>query len=356
MRHAVIMAGGAGTRLWPLSRKRRPKQLLRLFEGRSLLQLARERLAGLFEPANIWVITSADYIDQVAAALPDVPRENLIGEPMGRDTANAIGLAAQMLAQRDNDATMAVFTADHIIRPQERFAGAIRNGLAAAEAHPDSLVTFGIKPDSPHTGYGYLHRGAELGAGVYRVAEFKEKPDLLTAEQYLASGEYYWNSGMFAWRVGAIVAEIERLLPENARGLAELADNWREWGATEEAGRRFGNLKKISIDFGVMEQAGSVLVVEMDCDWLDLGSWLSIAGTREVDGDGNVSIASRALVMDGADNVLVSEDDHLLVVLGVSDLVVVHSEDATLVCRRDQVERIKELVECRQAAFGEEYE
>lgn len=356
MRHAVIMAGGAGTRLWPLSRKRRPKQLLRLFDGASLLELARRRLEGLFAPEQIWVITSAHYLDQVARALPDIPGGNLIGEPVGRDTANAIGLAANLLARRDARATMAVFTADHLIGPQERFAAAIRAGLDAAERFTDSLVTFGITPRGPHTGYGYVRRGEAVGPLTYRVAEFREKPTRAVAEEYVRSGEYYWNSGMFAWRVAAIQAELERLLPDSARELAALAADWERLGGSPEGAARFERLTKISIDYGVLEKARDVLVVEMDCDWQDLGSWLAIAGTRRPDAAGNVALAPQALVVDGRDNIVVSEAEHLVVTLGLSDVVVVHSEDATLVCRRDQVERLKELAARRQAVFGERYE
>ena len=305
---------------------------------------------------NIWVVTSAHYIDQVAAELPDVPRANLIGEPMGRDTANAIGLAAQMLARRDGDATMAVFTADHIIRPREPFAAAIRAGLEAAEKFPDSLVTFGITPTSAHTGYGYVRRGAPLGAQTFRVAEFKEKPTLDVAEQYVQSGEYCWNSGMFAWRVSAILGELERQLPENARGLAALASDWDRLAGTEAGAAQFAQLRKISIDFGVMEKAESVLLVEMNCDWKDLGSWVSIASTREPDEHGNVAVAPQVLVVDGRDNSLVSESAHLIVALGVSGLVVVHSDDATLVCRREDVEQVKELTGLRTDVYGERFE
>ena len=318
--------------------------------------MARRRLQGLFPPDNVWIITSAHYLDQVAAELGDVPRANLIGEPVGRDTANAIGLAAQMIARRDNDATMAVFTADHIINPQERFAAAIGTGLDVAEQHSDSLVTFGIPPRSAHTGYGYIHRGEELAPGVHAVAEFKEKPTEAVAETYVRSGEYLWNSGMFAWRVSAIWAELERLLPKNARALAELATDWSRRAGTNDALTRFGALRKISIDYGVMEKANRVLVVEMNCDWQDLGSWTAIAGTRQADEHGNVIIAPQALVVDCQGNLLVCETDHLLVTLGVSDLVVIHSADATLVCRRDEVERVKDLVRRREARFGARYE
>jgi mannose-1-phosphate guanylyltransferase len=352
MRHAVIMAGGAGTRLWPLSRQMRPKQLMRLFDGKSLLQIARERLVGLFEPENIWVITSAHYIDLVAQELPDLPRQNLIGEPTGRDTANAIGLAAGLLQQRDPDATMAVFTADHIIRPQDVFADAINRGLTAAEENPESLGTYGIKPTQPHTGYGYLWRGDAVAEDVYQVREFKEKPDEPTAQKYYESGEYYWNSGMFAWRVSAIQAELERNLPEN---FEQLQDIVRQWGR-DAANAAFSQLTKISIDFGVMEKARSVLTVEMRCQWLDLGSWSSIATTREPDADGNVAVAERAVVKDARNNIIVTEGGHLIAALGVEDLIIVHSDDATLVCQKNSEQAIKLLGELRRERFGEQYE
>ncbi len=352
MRHAVIMAGGAGTRLWPLSRPARPKQLLRLFEGRSLLQVARQRLSGLFEPTHIWVITSARYIRQVADELPDLPGENLIGEPLVRDTANAIGLAANLLALRDADATMAVFTADQLIRPQERFAAAVRVALEAAERYPRSLVTFGIRPRSPHTGYGYVRRGDALSPQLYRVAEFKEKPTLEVARQYLTCGDYYWNSGMFVWKVAAILDELERQLPDNAARLRELAANWDAWKKNDVAARQFEQLRKISIDYAVMEKAADVLVVEMDCEWLDLGSWAAVGETAPPDQAGNAILAARALIADGERNVVVSESNHLLVLFGVSDLVVVHSDDATLVCRRDRAQEVKELVEQNRSTLG----
>jgi mannose-1-phosphate guanylyltransferase len=356
MRHALIMAGGSGTRLWPLSRRLRPKQLLKLFDGASLLQHARRRLEGLFPPENIWVITSAAYLDLVAQELPDLPRKNLIGEPMGRDTANAIGLAAHLLARRDPEGSMGVFTADHLISPQEEFANAIDIGLAAAEQFPESLVTFGIVPDRPHTGYGYVHRGEVVGEGTYKVVAFKEKPAQDVAEAYVQSGEYFWNSGLFAWRVSAILNELQRRLPENYRALAELARDWGKPAGTPELAGKFAGLKRISIDYGVMERARSVLTVEMNCRWVDLGSWSSIADTRDPDEAGNVTIAPHALVVEGKGNIVVSESDHLIALLGLDDLVVVHSADATLICRRDHEQKIRELAELRQKRFGERFE
>lgn len=356
MRHALIMAGGSGTRLWPMSRRKRPKQLLRLFDGASLLQHARRRLEGIFDRRNIWVITSAGYLDFVANELPDLPRENLIGEPEGRDTSNAIGLAAHLLAQRDPDGTMAVFTADHIIRPQEAFADAIRVGLDAAERNPDSLITFGITPDCPHTGYGYVHRGDPLAPGVFRVREFREKPTQQAAEAYLHSGEYFWNSGMFVWRTATILAELKRCLPQNHDALGELARSWRTVAGTQAALTTFRALQKISIDFGVMEKSANVLVVEMKCQWQDLGSWTALAAAMPADPRGNVIVAHDHLEIDAENNIIVSEPGRLIVLMGVRDLVVVQTGDATLVCHRDQEQRLKDLVDQRQARFGERFE
>lgn len=354
MRHAVIMAGGAGTRLWPLSRRQRPKQLLRLFDGASLLQLARRRIAPLFAAENTWVITAAGYLDQVAAELPDLPRANLIGEPLMRDTANAIGLAANLIARRDPDATMAVFTADHLITPDAPFAAAIARGLAAAEAFPESLVTFGITPTHPETGYGYVQRGDAVAEQVFAVRAFREKPELVTAEQYLAAGDCYWNSGMFAWRVGAILAELGANLPQNAATLGALAADW-ERVAPNELAERFQTLKRISIDFAVMEHARRVLVTPMEVLWRDVGSWTALAAALPADDAGNVVVAPRVLSADSIGCTCISEDDHLLVLLGMRDVVVVRSSDATLVCHRDQAQRVKEITERLAERFGDEY-
>ncbi len=373
MRHALIMAGGAGTRLWPLSRRDRPKQLLRLFDGQSLLRIARERLRNLFAPENTWVITAAAYRDQVLAELGDLPAENILAEPVGRDTANAIGLAANILLRRlhaegESDATMAVFTADHLITPQERFDAALARGLTLAESHPAALVTFGIFPTSPHTGYGYIRRGeplpppsitaadalSALAAAIpaHRVREFREKPSIELAQEYVSSGEYAWNSGMFCWRVSALLRQLERLLPDSAARLARIAADWPGGAAAAD----FSTLPRISIDYAVLEKAAEVLTVEMKLQWLDLGSFQAVAATRPPDADGHVAIGAHALHAAGANNIAISEREHLIVTLGLSDVAIVHCEDATLVCRRDMLEQIKELAALRIQRFGERYE
>ncbi len=344
MRHAVIMAGGAGTRLWPLSRRERPKHFIQLLEGRSLMRTAFERLAACMDPAQINVVTSQRHLDLVAEELPELPADNLIGEPAVRDTANAVGLAAVILQQRDADGTMGMFTADHIIKPIETFKSCLDRAYAAAEANPDALVTLGVKPRSPHTGYGYVRRGDRISDGTYVAAEFKEKPDRPTAERYVNSGEYYWNSGMFVWRISAILNEFKQHLPDNYAALSKvgLAGSLNERTAAINA--VFPNLNKISIDYGVMEKAARVLTCELDCEWLDVGAWTSLGEVLQPDGDGNILSHRRVVAMDSKNNIFVGEDDHLIATIGLEDVVIVRSENATLVCKRQDVQKIKDLV------------
>ena len=255
MRHAVIMAGGAGKRLWPASRQDKPKQLIPMIDGKSLLDVAVERLDGLFEPGQILIVTAAAYAEQIRSSFPALPGGNVIGEPEGRDTAAAIALAAEIIRARDDDATMAVFTADHIIRPVERFARCVQEAIETAEAQPQALVTFGIRPTSPHTGLGYIHFGERLGEGsARRVLGFKEKPDHHTARTYVESGQYYWNSGMFVWRVDTIREVMARFLPESAEKLARVGDAAKAGkDITNLLAEVYPQLRRISIDYAVME-------------------------------------------------------------------------------------------------------
>ena len=349
------MAGGSGTRLWPLSRRRRPKQLLRIFAGQSLLRHAFDRLAALLNPQQIYVITGRDHLAATAEELPEIPPGNLIGEPCARDTANAVGLAAHLLARKDPAGTMGVFTADHVIRPVDTFVDTVRRGFEAAEQHGDALVTFGIKPTTPHTGYGYIRRGRTLGPGLHEVGQFQEKPDLPTAEQYCRSGQYSWNSGMFAWRLPTIIDQFDRHQPEMAAVLRQVAADLHDQAKATHVLELFASLPRISIDYAIMEKAERILTVEMHCHWIDVGAWTSLAEVFTADQAGNVHAAPNVMTVDAAGNIFVSESDHLLAAVGLRDVIIIHAQDATLVCRRQDAQRIKELVEQVQADTGDRY-
>lgn len=354
-RKAVIMAGGAGTRLWPLSRRARPKQLLRIVEGRSLIYKAFERLHLTFSPEDIHVIALTEHLPAIARELPLLPPENLIGEPVGRDTAAAVALAASILHARSPECVMGIFTADHVIRPDDKFVEIVRRGFDAAEENPDALITFGVKPTEPHTGFGYIERGEPRAPGVWVAREFKEKPDLDTARRYVACGEYYWNSGMFVWRTATILEQLRNRLPETHAAARRLGAAWADGSGPVLARDIYPGLKKISIDFAVMEKARQVLVVEMALDWLDLGNWTSLPAVLGADRSGNTLALRRAVTLASENNIIVAEDEHLVACLGVKGLVVIHSPDATLICHQDQVQRIKELVEQLGQEQGERY-
>jgi mannose-1-phosphate guanylyltransferase len=365
VQHAVIMAGGAGTRLWPLSRTGRPKQLLDVVSTsdggtHSLLAEAFTRLEGVLPAERIWVCTSAHYADAVEAAVPGLRADRMVLEPTARDTANAVGLSAALVADIDPDAELAVVSADHVIRPVERFADALRTAYAALAERPRSLVTLGITPTSPATGFGYVQRGAPIGVdGVAEAASFREKPDRATAEAYLASGEYLWNSGMFVWRARTVLDALAEHLPESAEGLQRIVA--APAGAARDAvlAEVFPTLPKISVDYAVLEPAaaepGRVVVVDLDVDWLDVGSWPALAHTLAADEDGN-SRSGPTLLLDSAGNVVVSDDpEHLVALVGVRDSVVVHTADVTMVCPVGDAERVKQLLAAVQERHGSRY-
>ncbi len=349
MRYAVIMAGGSGTRLWPLSRKSRPKQLLHILGEKSLLSLAVSRVRGLVEPENIYIVTNAQYAQAVRDESPELPAANVIGEPQGRDTANAIGLAAAILAGKDPQAVMGVFTADHIIEPVEIFGRTLGRAFELAEKRPESLITFGLEPTWAHTGLGYIHAGEPISSEeddyqAFKVRSFKEKPSGELAREYCQSGEYYWNSGMFVWQVKTILEQLQRFLPKSYTKLQQIAQNWDGDDGAETFERVFPTLEKISIDYAVMEKASAVLVVVLPCSWVDLGSWSTLSEVLGADKQGNIVAASSAELIESKNNIIVSEDEHLFALIGVEDLVVVHSPQATLVCHKSQAQRVKELV------------
>ena len=351
MDYAVVMAGGTGKRLWPLSRKKRPKQVLKLLDGQTLLRRCFDRLSPIFDAKNIIILTNAHYVDIVRENLPELPPENVIAEPAVRDTASAIGLAATVLTKRDPDAAMAIVTADQLIQPAEVLQQALKDALAFVNKNPDSLVTFGIQPTYPNTQLGYIQcldpkqqPGCENK--IYSVNNFCEKPDEQTAKQYLDSGKYFWNSGMFIWKAQTILDKLKQFLPETTDTLEKIKTDWQTPNQQQTLKEYFPKLPKISIDYAVMEKAEKVYAIKLDCRWLDMGSFAALADFIDSDEDNNIVIAGRSQLLDCKDNIIVTEDNgHLIAAIGIDNIVVAHSPDATLICHADQAQRLKELLE-----------
>jgi mannose-1-phosphate guanylyltransferase len=347
----VIMAGGVGTRFWPLSTEEWPKQFLDLFGDRTLLQKSFDRVSNLVSAEQILVLTNATFVSIVREQLPQIPAENIVGEPMRRDTAAAVGLAAVLCRRRFGNPVIATLTADHLIQPVDLFQKTLLSAVRRA-ANDHALYTFGIEPTYPATGYGYLERGMQIadddGIKHFRLLRFKEKPDLETARQYIESGRFYWNSGMFVWTADAILKEIETHLPNHAKILSRAAalDQTPQWDeALKEA---FESLHAVSIDFGVMEKAQNVCCVASKFSWSDVGGWLSLKSHLTDDEAGNCC-RGNIMTSNATDNLVFCENPkETMALIGVKDLVIVRAGTRTLIVHKDRTEELKELVQAME--------
>jgi mannose-1-phosphate guanylyltransferase len=339
---AILMAGGSGTRFWPASRRARPKQYLPIGGKEALIAQTFARLAGLVASERTLVVTAKSQLDEVRRALPSLPCENILVEPVARNTAPCVAWAAHEIARREPDSLQIVLPADHVIRPIGAFQQSLRAALAEARAS-EALFTFGIRPSYPATGFGYIETGERAsereGIPVLRVKSFVEKPELEQAKALLARGNFLWNSGLFVWRTRAILDAIATHTPEIAQGLKEL-----ERGAALE--QVYPALPSISVDRGILERAANVQVLPIDYFWSDIGSWEALPSVLEPDADGNfVTGGGETLAKDAQGCVVYGESGQLTALIGVRDLIVVRSGNAILVCPRERAQEVKDLVE-----------
>ncbi|MEN9281845.1 MAG: hypothetical protein RL594_780 [Bacteroidota bacterium] len=343
--YAVIMAGGSGERFWPLSRRTRPKQLLALTSERMMIEEAIDRIAPIIPMERVLIITSAVLRQPIIDALPGLPAENVIAEPAKRNTAPCLALACSVINAREGgDALMAVLTADHFIGNVEAFRHDVQVALDYARGN-DALLTLGIPPTRPETGYGYIRMtSAAAASSVTGVAEFKEKPSIDVAMQYLRSGEYVWNSGMFFWRTHALEQVMQAVLPEVGMHIPTMADAIASGDASALA-TTFDSMPDISIDYGVMERASNVCVVPASFPWDDVGSWDSLDRMQERDETGNV-LQGPSTVVDTHNSVIVNAHDggHIVTGVGLDDVVVVVTNDATMVCAKERAQDVKLIV------------
>jgi len=356
--YAVIMAGGSGTRLWPVSRKQHPKHILPLLGERTLFQGTVDRLEGFVAPGHILVVTTAEQEAELKKQAPSIPAENYLGEPQPRGTASVVGLAATVLHRRDPEAVMLVLPSDHFIKNRDVFQLILRAAVQVAQR--DYLVTLGITPTCPSTGYGYIQGGEALTEKndypVYRVVRFTEKPDETTARQMLTKGDHTWNSGMFIWRTAAILDEFDRQMPELKATLDRIG---AVWGTPEGAARLaalWPGLKNETVDYGIMEHARQVAVLPAGgLGWSDVGSWDSLFDVLLPDEDGNIVVNSAHMPLDTHDSLVYGRKKKLIVTIGVDDLIIIDTEDALLVCHKEQAQQVRQVIANLKNSHREHY-
>ncbi|MGD8748626.1 MAG: mannose-1-phosphate guanylyltransferase [Balneolaceae bacterium] len=348
MLHAVIMAGGSGTRFWPRSTETHPKQFLKIFGDRTMLQSTVDRIKSLIPAERVWVITNQRYVSLVQEQLPDVPKGNIVGEPIARNTAPCVALAAALIQKQDPEATMVVLPADHLVGEPDKFVSILKTAAAKA-SNGKTLVTIGIKPDRPETGYGYIEFDKEAsetheGLEVKKVNQFREKPDLETAKKFIDSGNFLWNSGMFIWKTSAIIHEFKQHLPDIHKQIETLSPAIGSQQQGEAIETFYHGCTSISIDYGIMEQAQNVFVVPGSFGWNDVGSWKAVYDLRQKDEQGNVILSDTAALADSSNNLIQSESGKMIALVGVENLAVVETDKAILVCDLDNSQGVKKVV------------
>lgn len=354
---AVIMAGGKGERFWPRSRKNMPKQFLSLTnDGKTMIQHTVERLKPLVDIEDVFIVTNKDYKALVKEQLKNIPDENILLEPMAKNTAPCIGLAAVHIRRKYQDAVMLVLPSDHLIKYDELYIDTLRDAVSVAEKN-ENLVTIGITPTYPETGYGYIHFGSrekENGeSGAYYVNKFVEKPNLELAKEYLASGKYLWNSGMFVWKVSTILKRFEELLPEVYSGMLEIEGAI----ATQEEGQViesvFSKIPSESIDYGIMEHAKNIYTIPGNFGWDDVGSWLALERVNKTNENGNVIQGN--VISINTNNTIIQGMNKLIATIGIEDLIIVDTEDAMLICTKDSTQEVKKVIENLKVCNREDY-
>lgn len=355
--YAVILAGGGGTRLWPMSRTDLPKQLLALVEDNSMFRVSVERLAPLFPPERIYVVTGSRFADSMRADAPEIPEANFIVEPYGKNTAPAAALAAAVIHKRDPQATIALLTADHHIADKEKFRRVLKAAYELAQ--DDYIVTLGISPSLPSTGFGYIRRGERIreidGFACYQSREFTEKPDTQTAASFIRTGEYSWNAGMFIWRADRALREFEKYQSELYSCMMALQPSIDTPDFGAKLVEVWEQIPSVQIDTGVMEQTDRIAVIPIDIGWSDVGSWDALFDVLDLDTDGNGFKGSspNRLVIDTKNTLVYS--DKLTVTIGVEDLVIVDTQDVLMICRRDRAQDVKKVVDMLRAMKHETY-
>jgi mannose-1-phosphate guanylyltransferase len=346
---AIIMAGGVGTRFWPKSRGRSPKQFLEILGKGTMVENTVDRLRPLVDQKDVFVVTNRLQTEMLRKLVPWLPPENILAEPLGRNTAACVGLAALWVQRINPDGMMVVSPADHIVKNPDEFVRILRLAVRVADER-DALVTIGIKPTHPETGYGYIQSAEEeidrneyRSEGVYRVKTFAEKPNLETAERFLKSGDFLWNSGIFVWKASVVLREIELHLPDLYEQLRDVAEAIGTQVYEQTLEHAYRIIRSISIDYGIMEKAGNVFVVKGDFGWSDVGSWDEVVRLTQKDADGN-SLKGRVFSFDSKNN-YVDAGSKLVATLGVEDLVVISTDDAILICKKGKSQEVKEVVD-----------